>query len=353
MSDDPYYFMKFDVAKWERDLDIHPLEIKGAWITICCKLWWASKRGELTLLPERWGAILRQDTANAERILEYLLNEKICDGRKEYSGYYTIISRKMVRDEKKRTGNRNRQTAFREKGGGHPEKWNAIRVRILELDEYMCAYCGRRANTVDHVIPRILGGNEDENNLVACCKRCNMQKTNRTPKEANMQFWGGFKRKTSIEQNNNTNITPSVTPQNKNNIKNKSKKKNKESVFVLPEWIEKDSWNGFVEFRKKKGPFTDRAKTMMINKLDKLRQEGNDPSKVLDQSVFKGWTDVYALKPEEINQTIPEFKTPFVNCPRCKKEIAQEDLDGEGCVFCAKTQGVVGDLVKGIGRSIT
>src|SRR6185437_7486439 len=36
------------------------------------------------------------------------------------------------------------------------------------------------------------GGTEEPSNLVACCKRCNMRKTNRTPEEAGMKFWDGF-----------------------------------------------------------------------------------------------------------------------------------------------------------------
>lgn len=36
-----------------------------------------------------------------------------------------------------------------------------------------CVYCGKPANTVDHLIPKIKGGPDKNWNLVPCCKNCN------------------------------------------------------------------------------------------------------------------------------------------------------------------------------------
>lgn len=49
-----------------------------------------------------------------------------------------------------------------------------------------CAYCGGKAETVDHVLPRSRGGDSSWLNLVAACGRCNRRKANRTPDEAGM-----------------------------------------------------------------------------------------------------------------------------------------------------------------------
>ena len=57
-----------------------------------------------------------------------------------------------------------------------PEPWIKVRKPILERDNYICHYCGGKADTVDHKLPVILGGTDDEENLVACCKRCNSKK---------------------------------------------------------------------------------------------------------------------------------------------------------------------------------
>lgn len=54
---------------------------------------------------------------------------------------------------------------------------------VLRRDEHRCAYCGRAANTIDHVLPRSRGGRDTWENLVACCLKCNNQKSDRTPAE--------------------------------------------------------------------------------------------------------------------------------------------------------------------------
>jgi 5-methylcytosine-specific restriction endonuclease McrA len=60
---------------------------------------------------------------------------------------------------------------------------------ILLRDGYECCYCTkRRADSVDHIIPKSRGGENTWQNLVASCKPCNVKKNNRTPKEANMKM---------------------------------------------------------------------------------------------------------------------------------------------------------------------
>lgn len=63
--------------------------------------------------------------------------------------------------------------------------------RILERDFYRCRYCGSHIDlTIDHVIPIIQGGDSSDNNLVACCRRCNSRKSGRTPEQAGMVLLG-------------------------------------------------------------------------------------------------------------------------------------------------------------------
>jgi 5-methylcytosine-specific restriction endonuclease McrA len=54
---------------------------------------------------------------------------------------------------------------------------------VLRRDEYRCAYCGKSASTIDHVLPRSRGGRDIWDNLVACCLRCNNLKSDHTPAE--------------------------------------------------------------------------------------------------------------------------------------------------------------------------
>jgi len=62
---------------------------------------------------------------------------------------------------------------------GSTRQWTKIKQRILRRDGFICQYCGQEANTVDHVIPRRLNGNDSDDNLVASCSRCNLAKGGR------------------------------------------------------------------------------------------------------------------------------------------------------------------------------
>lgn len=67
---------------------------------------------------------------------------------------------------------------------------NPSRNNIMWRDKNQCQYCGviqsSRELTIDHVLPRSRGGKNTWTNLVACCKKCNQKKRDRTPTEASM-----------------------------------------------------------------------------------------------------------------------------------------------------------------------
>jgi len=64
------------------------------------------------------------------------------------------------------------------------------RRNVFKRDDHICQYCGARSNdlTLDHVLPRSRGGPTTWENVVACCKRCNAKKRDRTPDEAGMHL---------------------------------------------------------------------------------------------------------------------------------------------------------------------
>ena len=59
--------------------------------------------------------------------------------------------------------------------------WKRIRLQVLRRDAYTCTYCGMPdANEVDHVYPKSRGGEDTLDNLVACCRTCNIKKKDST-----------------------------------------------------------------------------------------------------------------------------------------------------------------------------
>lgn len=75
-------------------------------------------------------------------------------------------------------------------GFGDPRRWPATRIRILTRDSWTCRYCGGYANTVDHVVARVLGGDHADSNLVAACRTCNSRKQHRTAEAAGLVLRG-------------------------------------------------------------------------------------------------------------------------------------------------------------------
>ncbi len=53
------------------------------------------------------------------------------------------------------------------------------RSALMHRDRFRCAYCGGKAETIDHVVPRSRGGGHSWENCVACCAPCNHRKADK------------------------------------------------------------------------------------------------------------------------------------------------------------------------------
>ncbi len=64
------------------------------------------------------------------------------------------------------------------------------RRNIFARDRNRCQYCNKRFPTselsLDHVVPRSMGGLATWENIVCACTKCNVKKGGRTPKQADM-----------------------------------------------------------------------------------------------------------------------------------------------------------------------
>jgi 5-methylcytosine-specific restriction endonuclease McrA len=66
------------------------------------------------------------------------------------------------------------------------------RRNLYARDANQCQYCGShfptRELTIDHVVPRVQGGEHGWENLVCACVKCNAKKGGRTPREAHLKL---------------------------------------------------------------------------------------------------------------------------------------------------------------------
>lgn len=66
----------------------------------------------------------------------------------------------------------------------------------------------------------------------------------------------------------------------------------------------------FIKFRKGiKKPMSDRAITLMMNKLESLSHDKHEQVQILNQSIMQGWTGLYALKDDRQNGSRGQAKS--------------------------------------------
>ena len=66
------------------------------------------------------------------------------------------------------------------------------RRNLFRRDRNTCQYCGKKSSTdalsIDHIVPRSLGGESSWTNCVVACLQCNARKGNRLLKNASMSI---------------------------------------------------------------------------------------------------------------------------------------------------------------------
>ena len=69
------------------------------------------------------------------------------------------------------------------------KKVHLSRQNVFKRDDDKCVYCGSENDlTIDHVIPRSKGGNNDWANLVTCCGTCNVKKCSKDVDEFLIEY---------------------------------------------------------------------------------------------------------------------------------------------------------------------
>jgi hypothetical protein len=107
----------------------------------------------------------------------------------------------------------------------------------------------------------------------------------------------------NVEPNRAPNRLP-ITQKPEARSQKEEKEKEREdkplSSRGLPDWLPGEEWRGFEAMRRKiKKPMTDRAAAMVVSKLTELRDKGENPAAVLDQSTLHCWQDLYPVRKAE------------------------------------------------------
>jgi hypothetical protein len=88
----------------------------------------------------------------------------------------------------------------------------------------------------------------------------------------------------------------SIKPPDNTQTKLKETKLKETKQYEIPDWINKETWNDFLEMRKKlhKVP-TDKAIQLLIKDLENYRVGGDDPNKVIEKSIISSWPGLFPL----------------------------------------------------------
>ena len=106
---------------------------------------------------------------------------------------------------------------------------------------------------------------------------------------------------TGVEQVLNVCATKQETINNKQETI--TKKKSTPAAIEIPEWLDPILLNDFIDSRKaNKKPMTQKAISLLINKISKERDNGHDATQMLEDAIVGGWQSVYPKdKPKQTN----------------------------------------------------
>lgn len=113
--------------------------------------------------------------------------------------------------------------------------------------------------------------------------------------------WRKPKNANALQSQSDSNATQDT----RHNTQDTQHKRNVTKVtVVVPDWIDQETWDAFIQMRKRIGkPPTDYALKLIIDKLDKFRSKGQDVNTILEKSITSGWQDVFEIK-QSVDQNL-------------------------------------------------
>lgn len=65
--------------------------------------------------------------------------------------------------------------------------------------------------------------------------------------------------------------------------------------LALPDWLDCDAWGDWCDYRNQRKGWTAKAQRLSLGTLTRLHDAGNDPRRVIEQSIERGWSGLFPL----------------------------------------------------------
>ncbi len=245
---------QFYPADWRKDSALQSCSVaaRGLWIEMLCIMNECKPYGHLAINGKAMSvAQLARLIGETEKVVKGLLNELESAGvfsRTEQGGIY---SRRMVNDEWLRN--------IRAEGGKGGKEFGKLGA------EHGCK--GGRPN-------KVKGGYETKPKTPHADEKYPSPSSSSSSSPSSSKPKGDKSPSTPGERD-----APAVT---------------------LPDWLALADWEAFVEHRKRlKAPMSDDAQVRAIAQLSRFRDNGHNPSAVIDQSIVSSWKGLFELKRRE------------------------------------------------------
>ena len=94
--------------------------------------------------------------------------------------------------------------------------------------------------------------------------------------------------------------TPETTTETTTDIKSKPK------TIDIPEWLDSELLADYIDMRKaNKKPMTQKAISLLINRISRERDNGHDPTQMLEDAIVGGWQTIYPKdKPKQFSDIV-------------------------------------------------
>lgn len=107
--------LELEFEDWKRDTLALSLAAKGAWIDILGALHTAPNRGVMTLPLQGWARLIGATVDQAKAVIQELVDMRVPDHVTDGNDNVTLMSRRMIREEKERKSIRSRVENYRKR----------------------------------------------------------------------------------------------------------------------------------------------------------------------------------------------------------------------------------------------